>query len=277
LRRSCSKSSSNGGSTKGKRKATTLPATTVEYLKAWMMSPEHIAHPYPTEQEKTKIMKDTGIELKQLTNWFVNNRKRFWKPRVEARLLEQVQTQGPKATLIKPDRITPSPSKSTYARSNSLTRVVSSSKMPSIVDDLSTTNRIIDDDLQTKNVVTLPFTLVSPPALVSAGSVSVSSEDQENSTMLTAEEAPDELNSNSEQVDACILRPTGETQTDSGHYSTTASKRKFEEDDEQPSPRPKYRRVSFDLWKEACQNTTNIYDNGLPSLEEATQLFGYSN
>ena len=51
-----------------------------------MMSPEHIAHPYPTEQEKAQIMADTGIELKQLTNWFVNNRKRYWKPRVEARL-----------------------------------------------------------------------------------------------------------------------------------------------------------------------------------------------
>ena len=42
---------------------------TVEYLKNWMMSPEHIAHPYPTEQEKAQIMQDTGIELKQLTNW----------------------------------------------------------------------------------------------------------------------------------------------------------------------------------------------------------------
>jgi len=51
-----------------------------------MMSPEHVAHPYPTEQEKAQIMADTGIELKQLTNWFVNNRKRYWKPRVESKL-----------------------------------------------------------------------------------------------------------------------------------------------------------------------------------------------
>lgn len=72
-----------------KRKSTSLPSETVEYLKAWMMSPEHIAHPYPTEQEKAQIMADTGIELKQLTNWFVNNRKRYWKPRVEAKLHEQ--------------------------------------------------------------------------------------------------------------------------------------------------------------------------------------------
>ena len=76
------------------RKSTSLPAETVEYLKAWMMSPEHISHPYPTEQEKAKIMADTGIELKQLTNWFVNNRKRYWKPRVEARLQQQAQAQN---------------------------------------------------------------------------------------------------------------------------------------------------------------------------------------
>lgn len=69
---------------RGGRKSASLPAETVEYLKSWMMSPDHVAHPYPTEQEKAAIMADTGIELKQLTNWFVNNRKRYWKPRVGA-------------------------------------------------------------------------------------------------------------------------------------------------------------------------------------------------
>ena len=66
------------------RKAAPLPPSTIDYLKAWILSPEHIAHPYPTDQEKARIMADTGIEMKQLTNWFVNNRKRFWKPRMEA-------------------------------------------------------------------------------------------------------------------------------------------------------------------------------------------------
>ena len=47
------------------------------------MSPEHVDHPYPTEDEKVHIMNETGIVLKQLTNWFVNNRKRYWKPKVE--------------------------------------------------------------------------------------------------------------------------------------------------------------------------------------------------
>lgn len=68
----------------GGRKSASLPSETVEYLKSWMMHPDHISHPYPTDQEKASIMADTGIELKQLTNWFVNNRKRYWKPRVEA-------------------------------------------------------------------------------------------------------------------------------------------------------------------------------------------------
>jgi len=82
-----------------RRKSNSLPPETVDYLKAWMMSPEHIAHPYPTEQEKAEIMADTGIELKQLTNWFVNNRKRFWKPQVEARLQEQAQGTGTYTTI----------------------------------------------------------------------------------------------------------------------------------------------------------------------------------
>lgn len=90
---STSSTTSSLKSKASQRKSSSLPPETVEYLKAWMMSPDHIAHPYPTEQEKAQIMGDTGIELKQLTNWFVNNRKRFWKPRVEARIQHQPQVQ----------------------------------------------------------------------------------------------------------------------------------------------------------------------------------------
>lgn len=71
-----------------------LPQDVADYLKAWMMSPEHINHPYPTEQEKEKIMADTGMELKQLTNWFVNNRRRYWRPRVKALHAEPQSSQS---------------------------------------------------------------------------------------------------------------------------------------------------------------------------------------
>lgn len=63
-----------------KRKRRDLPARTVAILKKWMMSPEHIEHPYPSEEEKKELMKETGIDLKQLSNWFTNARKRVWKP-----------------------------------------------------------------------------------------------------------------------------------------------------------------------------------------------------
>jgi hypothetical protein len=77
-RRSNSATCPNGG---GKKCA--LSPETTEYLKNWMLSPDHINHPYPTEEEKACIMRHCGIEMKQLTNWFVNNRKRIWKPKLE--------------------------------------------------------------------------------------------------------------------------------------------------------------------------------------------------
>ena len=45
---------------------------------------------------------------------------------------------------------------------------------------------------------------------------------------------------------------------------------------EHESPRPKYRRVSIDTWKIACKKACDVYDESLPSLEEAAQLFGYA-
>lgn len=76
-------SSSGSANSHSNKKKTALSQHAVQYLKNWMLSPAHIEHPYPTEDEKVNIMKATGIEIKQLTNWFVNNRKRYWKPKVE--------------------------------------------------------------------------------------------------------------------------------------------------------------------------------------------------
>jgi hypothetical protein len=77
-----------------------------------MMSPDHVAHPYPTEQEKANIMAETGIELKQLTNWFVNNRKRYWKPRVEAGATAATITTAATAAAAAAGAVIPPPSSS---------------------------------------------------------------------------------------------------------------------------------------------------------------------
>jgi hypothetical protein len=57
----------------------------------------------------------------------------------------------------------------------------------------------------------------------------------------------------------------------------TTKRNRIEDRVEVQTPRRKYRRVSFDLWKTACLSTHNGYDHILPSLEEATQLFGFTN
>ncbi|KAL7551090.1 hypothetical protein ACHAWF_014286, partial [Thalassiosira exigua] len=65
-----------------------LPESARRYLKEWMLSPEHCDHPYPSPEEKARIMSEAGIDLAELNNWFVNNRKRFWRNEVAPRISE---------------------------------------------------------------------------------------------------------------------------------------------------------------------------------------------
>jgi hypothetical protein len=57
-----------------------LPDRAVLILKTWMLSPEHVDHPYPTDTEKRELAAVAGITIKQLSIWFTNARKRIWVP-----------------------------------------------------------------------------------------------------------------------------------------------------------------------------------------------------
>ncbi|XP_022996615.1 homeobox protein knotted-1-like 3 isoform X2 [Cucurbita maxima] len=59
-----------------KRRAGKLPGGTTSVLKAWWQS--HSNWPYPTEEDKAKLVQETGLQLKQINNWFINQRKRNW-------------------------------------------------------------------------------------------------------------------------------------------------------------------------------------------------------
>ncbi|CDY51104.1 BnaCnng20070D [Brassica napus] len=59
-----------------KRRAGKLPGDTTSVLKAWWQS--HSKWPYPTEEDKVRLVQETGLELKQINNWFINQRKRNW-------------------------------------------------------------------------------------------------------------------------------------------------------------------------------------------------------
>lgn len=59
-----------------KRRAGKLPGDTTSVLKSWWQS--HSKWPYPTEEDKARLVQETGLQLKQINNWFINQRKRNW-------------------------------------------------------------------------------------------------------------------------------------------------------------------------------------------------------
>ncbi|XP_054810763.1 homeobox protein HD1-like [Prosopis cineraria] len=59
-----------------KRRAGKLPGDTTTVLKNWWQ--QHAKWPYPTEDDKAKLVEETGLQLKQINNWFINQRKRNW-------------------------------------------------------------------------------------------------------------------------------------------------------------------------------------------------------
>ncbi|KAI5781197.1 homeobox KN domain-containing protein [Geopyxis carbonaria] len=58
----------------GKRRRGNLPKHVTDLLRTWLH--EHINHPYPTEDEKQMLMAQTGLTIHQISNWFINARRR---------------------------------------------------------------------------------------------------------------------------------------------------------------------------------------------------------
>jgi len=65
----------------GRKKRVAHAKEAILTLREWLLSDEHVDNPYPTEAEKQTLMEQTGLDKKQLTNWFTNARKRIWQPR----------------------------------------------------------------------------------------------------------------------------------------------------------------------------------------------------
>ncbi|KAH7591119.1 hypothetical protein J7297_00483 [Nakaseomyces glabratus] len=58
---------------KSKRRSN-LPKDTIQILNQWLL--DHIHNPYPTQQEKRDLLIKTGLTKIQLSNWFINVRRR---------------------------------------------------------------------------------------------------------------------------------------------------------------------------------------------------------
>jgi len=59
---------------KPKRRRGNLPKAVTALLKDWLA--KHKKHPYPTEEEKLLLSKETKLSLQQISNWFINARRR---------------------------------------------------------------------------------------------------------------------------------------------------------------------------------------------------------
>ncbi|KAL9332443.1 hypothetical protein ACSQ67_002053 [Phaseolus vulgaris] len=66
-----------------RRKKGKLPKDAKMALMDWWNT--HHRWPYPTEEEKVKLSEVTGLDQKQINNWFINQRKRHWKPAEDMR------------------------------------------------------------------------------------------------------------------------------------------------------------------------------------------------
>ncbi|KAI8073836.1 homeobox KN domain-containing protein, partial [Gongronella butleri] len=57
-----------------KRRRGNLPKPVTAILKKWLL--EHCRNPYPTEEEKKLLKEQTQLTLNQISNWFINARRR---------------------------------------------------------------------------------------------------------------------------------------------------------------------------------------------------------
>ena len=51
-----------------------------KFLIMWLFTPEHILHPYPNLKQLEELTRITGLSIRQVKYWFMNARRRLWKP-----------------------------------------------------------------------------------------------------------------------------------------------------------------------------------------------------
>jgi len=94
-------SAADGGGTKRKAEAAeaeahkkrrgNLPKRATNILKKWLF--EHLFHPYPSEEQKRQLASQTGLTINQISNWFINARRRIVQPMLET-VRQQQQMSG---------------------------------------------------------------------------------------------------------------------------------------------------------------------------------------
>ncbi|KAF9184658.1 hypothetical protein BGZ51_003201 [Haplosporangium sp. Z 767] len=68
----------NGNMDPNRKRRGNLPKSVTSVLKNWLV--QHATHPYPTEDEKMRLSEETRLSMNQISNWFINARRRILQP-----------------------------------------------------------------------------------------------------------------------------------------------------------------------------------------------------
>jgi len=234
-------------------RSNSLQPHVVEYLKKWLMSEEHINHPYPTEREKNKLVVDTGIDIKRLNNWFVNNRIRYWKPRFEA-----LQKQKQQKEREQKEDSSPNDSILLSIRVEEETPSSPEGDIPKV---FTNTNTAFGSEEATNTKSLHLVSLVAPRLNLSHLVQTVMNVvDDDSSSSVNGDEGFDLMTFQFHR-----RRKRQRTKTGNNCLDTATTSTRF-----------KYMRKNVEQWKFACLTSPKPDDRNLPTLDEAAHLFGYS-
>ncbi|KAI7848865.1 hypothetical protein BDC45DRAFT_610006 [Circinella umbellata] len=117
--------SSASTSTNGikKRQRSNLPKPVTAILKTWLT--EHKEHPYPNEDEKIALVQKTGLARNQISNWFINARRRILRPMLIADDVEVEEEEYPQEGYSSyKRRISSTSTSSNLSRRNSSSHII---------------------------------------------------------------------------------------------------------------------------------------------------------
>ncbi|KAJ9654177.1 homeodomain super [Neophaeococcomyces mojaviensis] len=74
-----------------RRRRGNLPKHVTDILRAWFH--DHLEHPYPTDEDKQMLIQRTHLSIQQISNWFINARRRHWPALKAQRQVHNGQTR----------------------------------------------------------------------------------------------------------------------------------------------------------------------------------------
>ncbi|KAJ6785792.1 hypothetical protein PWT90_10857 [Aphanocladium album] len=80
------------GHAKQRKRGRKLPKEATDKLRSWLVANMHLQ--YPTEDEKKELMGQTGLQMNQISNWFINARRYINNPALKAKSNQLIRSHA---------------------------------------------------------------------------------------------------------------------------------------------------------------------------------------